>query len=356
MGFSPFRPTGLTHFDEERASPGYTMFSMIYGERTYLVDMRGEVVRTWTPPDANALTYHAELLPNGNVLMMCITPGEEYRPGGCTSAVELDWDGKVVWRYDSPMLHHAFVRRANGNTLVLEWSPMPDDVAASVRAASGQPTSGDKRPMLGDAIREIDPSGKTVWRWEAHVALDPHVDKPCLLHKFDEWTHCNGVDEAPNGDLLLTFRLTDTVALLDRATGRFRWRWGRGVLGHPHDASLLPDGKVLVFDNEWHAIGKLDHSRLVEVDMSSEIVWQYSGSPKTSFSSAHLGGAQRLPNGNTLACEGSSGRLFEVTRGGEMVWEYVNPFVCTYRDDKKSPRILKARRYAPSHPGLAARF
>ena len=31
-------------------------------------------------------------------------------------------------------------------------------------------------------------------------------------------------------------------------------------------------------------------------------------------------------HGNTLICEGSNGRIFEVTPAGEIVWEYVNPF------------------------------
>ena len=39
-----------------------------------------------------------------------------------------------------------------------------------------------------------------------------------------------------------------------------------------------------------------------------------------------MGNAQRLPNGNTLINEASFGRFFEVTRDGDIVWEYVNPF------------------------------
>jgi hypothetical protein len=39
-----------------------------------------------------------------------------------------------------------------------------------------------------------------------------------------------------------------------------------------------------------------------------------------------MGNAQRLPNGNTLITESAFGRFFEVTREGEIVWEYVNPF------------------------------
>ena len=45
-----------------------------------------------------------------------------------------------------------------------------------------------------------------------------------------------------------------------------------------------------------------------------------------AFYSSHISGAQRLPNGNTLICEGRTGRIFEITAQGEVVWEYVNPY------------------------------
>jgi len=33
-----------------------------------------------------------------------------------------------------------------------------------------------------------------------------------------------------------------------------------------------------------------------------------------------------LPNGNTLITEGSGGRIIEVTRDHELVWEYISPY------------------------------
>ena len=54
-------------------------------------------------------------------------------------------------------------------------------------------------------------------------------------------------------------------------------------------------------------------------------VWTYQSSPATNFYSAEISGAQRLPNGNTLITESDGGRLFEVTRRGEIVWNFVNP-------------------------------
>ena len=49
--------------------------------------------------------------------------------------------------------------------------------------------------------------------------------------------------------------------------------------------------------------------------------------PWVDFFSPFISGARRLPNGNTLITEGNSGRIFQVTSEGEVVWEYVNPHV-----------------------------
>ena len=45
----------------------------------------------------------------------------------------------------------------------------------------------------------------------------------------------------------------------------------------------------------------------------------------TSFFSPHMGGAQRLPGGNTLISEGNKGFVFEVTPDGDIVPEFISP-------------------------------
>ena len=56
---------------------------------------------------------------------------------------------------------------------------------------------------------------------------------------------------------------------------------------------------------------------------------------------------QRLPNGNTLICEGSFGRLFEVTPDGATVWEYVNPiFGGPGRPAEELNNVFRAYRYS----------
>ena len=68
-------------------------------------------------------------------------------------------------------------------------------------------------------------------------------------------------------------------------------------------------------------------------------------------SSAHASNAQRLPNGNTLICEGDFGRLFEVTAESELVWEYVNPYF-NEGPNGLNNRVFRAYRYSAGRRSL----
>jgi hypothetical protein len=89
----------------------------------------------------------------------------------------------------------------------------------------------------------------------------------------------------------------------------------------------VPSGNILILDNGTR---RADHpatfSRVIEVDLhTNAIVWGYADQSLFEFFSPYISGAQRLANGNTLICEGCHGRIFEVTLGDEVVWEYVSP-------------------------------
>jgi outer membrane protein assembly factor BamB len=100
---------------------------------------------------------------------------------------------------------------------------------------------------------------------------------------------------------------------------------------------VLENGNVLIFDNgvrrQW--------SRVVEVDpRSGRIVWEYRAPEATAFFTRSRGGAQRLPNGNTLITESNRGHAFEVTAGGEIVWDFFVPLL-----DEKGHRATLVRLY-----------
>ena len=87
---------------------------------------------------------------------------------------------------------------------------------------------------------------------------------------------------------------------------------GGEILG-PHDASVLKNGHILIFDN---GLGR-GWSRVIELDpLARRIVWEYKAPTPTDFYTATRGGCQRLPNGNTLITDSEAGRVFEVTPDG----------------------------------------
>jgi hypothetical protein len=202
----------------------------------------------------------------------------------------------------------------------------------------------DLSGFLSDTIVEIAPEGEVVKSWNAWEHLKAE-ENPCCAREFlHEWTHCNSVDMR-GGKLLLSFREISRVAIVDWASGALEWKWGRIHLSHQHDASFTPEGNVLIFDNGTHH-PVVPHSRVVEVDPASDkIVWQYQPKVVFSFFSGHVGGAERLQNGNTLICEGQSGRVFEVTPQGEICWEWINPMVMPFKN-VHSQMLFRAHRYA----------
>jgi len=119
---------------------------------------------------------------------------------------------------------------------------------------------------------------------------------------------------------------------------------------------LPGEGNILVFDNGgWAGYGApnpgaptgrnnalRDHSRILEFDPTTlRIVWQYTPTEAGhirmnayKFYSPTISGMQRLPNGNTMICEGDEGRVFEVTPDHETVWEFLSPYVEELRGAK----------------------
>jgi len=88
-------------------------------------------------------------------------------------------------------------------------------------------------------------------------------------------------------------------------------------------------------------------------------VWSYQSVPPEEFFSRNQGGAQRLPGGNTLICQTTQNRLFEVTQDGTLVWEYVSPVNAAGPVDQGAiapgNSAFKIRRYPMDYPGFAGR-
>lgn len=369
MGWSLHHPHGLIYYAPGHCYRGYTLYSNLRGYDANLIDMEGRFCHRWHSDEGISYAY---LLANGNLLASTGAPGDPAGTGGLGGSygalLELDWESNVVWEYRNPLLHHDFERLSNGNTLLLMWEPMSAEL--TTRVPGGFRTDDDPAEIFGDMVQEITPDGSVIDQWRSWEHLSYEDDVICPLEGRREWTHGNTLNVTSEGDLLVSYRQTSTVGIVDRASGDFRWKWGPGQISHQHQPTYLENGRVLLFDNGSHRRApSTNYSRVIEVDpKTNEILWEYRGDPPISFYSYQISGAQRLPNGNTLICEGAPGRMFEVTPGHQIVWEYINPLyaasgqVVGYyaASDQgvggtttgQANSVFRAHRYGPDHPAL----
>lgn len=343
------RGTGLRGHDPDRAFQGFTLFSPLpSSNRTvYLIDMSGNVVHTWTTPyppgQSGYLTERGTLFFNGQIPNASHVGQAPYRGG---AALEMDWNGRILWEVKHPDHNHDGIRLRNGNVMLICQKPLPDDMVPKVQG--GRPgTEYDNGKMDAPYLVEMTTDGRIVWEWRSWEYLDPAVDRiTAVQDDRDVWTVANGVSEMPDGNLLLSFRDISTVIMINRQTGAINWKLGAPPLAGQHAPHLLANGHVLLFDNGPHRLDQsFPHSRVLEIDPATkEIVWKYQETRLADFYSPRLSNAQRLPNGNTLINEGWFGRFFEVTRDGDVVWEYVNPYFGT-RQKLVVNAVQRAYRY-----------
>jgi uncharacterized protein (UPF0248 family) len=336
------RGVGLVASDPERASSGFTLFAPLFvqNRNVYLIDLRGDVIHTWTMPYSPGLSGY--LTERGTLFYAGRTPESNFLSrfpfkGGVV--MEVDWHGKMLWELRRPDQHHHAILLRNGNVLMNCMGEVPDEIARQVKGgmiesdmSSGQYASrsnGEADKMYSDYLAEVTPAGKTVWEWRTWEHLDPvsdgitEVQAPRTL-----WAQGNSVEELSNGDILASFRPISTVVRISRETGKIVWKLSTPMVAGQHAPTMLANGNVLIFDNGVHRLDdSMPYSRVIEVNpATNEIVWKYQDKPAWNFFSPRMGNAQRLPNGNTLITESAFGRIFEVTKDGEIVWEYVNPY------------------------------
>jgi len=321
-----FDPQGkVTTYDADRASNGYILhniISMANPALKYLnvIDMQGHIV--WSLLDTSPGTYwnDAELMPNGHVLTVGM-------PG---NILEIDpATNETVWTYPAEKALQEVSVLPNGNILFLSY-----DVVEAPKYS----------PRCTDRIKIVNPSTNTiVWEWKAedHISFNDYCPL-CITQQGlggSDWSHANAAfyrQESGGDAIYVNFRNLNRICKIAYPAGTILWSlgdggdFGQGLFSHAHDPEMLPNGNFLLLDNGNHRNGNpgAGYSRAIEIAFDpekkqAEIVWEYNPTP--SFYSFVMGGADRLPNGNTLITDATHGRIFEVTPEKETVWEYKLP-------------------------------
>ncbi|MGJ8661782.1 MAG: aryl-sulfate sulfotransferase, partial [Bacteroidota bacterium] len=317
-------------------------------------------------------------------------------------------------------IHHDIEYLPNGNILAIVWDAKTDVEATQAgRELSGAFIWSEKIIEIQPDL--INGGGTIVWEWSTwdHLVQDFDSSKdnygtvstsPQLVNinysfvnqQQPDWLHFNSV--AYNADfdqIIISNRNFSELWVIDHSTntleaashtggqynkgGDLLYRWGNPqtynqgtasdqLLFRQHDThwisdSLTDGGKILVFNNQ---IGSnYSQVNVINPPVDPNGNYMYSGTSylplafdytyeapiPTDFNAPNISGAQRLPNGNTLICDGPSGKFFEVDSAGNEVWNYISPVtqngIVAQGDPISQNSVFRAYRFAPTFSGFA---
>lgn len=380
---------GPKQYKPSQTSAGYLLFAPLFSKTTYLINHKGQVAHTWTsrynPAQSVYLLPDGTLLRTGNDSSRHFQGG-----GGVIELLDknstVKWQYQVS---DSTMRqHHDVCPLPNGNILVLCWEKISKDSAiARGRKEENCPPYIWLEKIIEIQPKGKNQAVQ-VWQWRLwdHLVQDVDAQKKgfgkisetsgkldinFLTSESADWTHFNSIDfDARSNQVLLSNRNLSEIYIIAHGTnttsqntntiqqGDFLFRWGNPQTygqGMPKDQQLFRqhhatwikkglkgEGQILLFNNGVQRGGGEEYSEVLSFSphigkageylklngryLPEKAEWVYQAKERSTFFSFNVSSAQRLPNANTLICEGAEGRFLEVTEAGETVWEYVNPY------------------------------
>jgi len=344
------------------------------GGRVEIFDWNGTCVWDFEYSTYQYCLHHdVEMLPNGNVLM-------------------------IAWEYKTAAEAIAAGRDPNSLPMGQLW---PDHVIEVEPTGNSGGNIVWEWHIWDHLIQDYDPTKENYGNVEDHPEL-LDINYEVAYIGTPDWNHINSIDYHEEFDqIILSSAYFSEIWIVDHSTtteeaaghtggnsgkgGDILYRWGNPeayragstydrVFFMQHDAhwvepNLPGEGDILVFNNGLGRPG-LDYSSVDEiippVDENGnyslepgsayepeEPAWLYAAENPLDFYSMRICSSQRLPNGNTLICNGVNGIFFEVNPEKEIVWEYINPYPTPIPGLN---RVFKIYRYAPDYPGLENLF
>lgn len=291
----------------------------------------------------NVYSVGAHPFPDGDLLV--VYQGRNTWPYGIGIA-RFDKDSRLLWKKQN-LGHHWLSVDEDGLIYTSAFQPREAPVQVGDMRLRIDCPGGT---VYEDVVSVLDPDGNEVERFSLLDALvesgyaglvfqGKHPDRGVPVHYTEcDPTHLNDVrvvsraDAAGStlleaGDLFVSMRSLNAVALLDHATRRVKWvSVGHTVL--QHSPRYLGNESVLVFDNLGgrEATGG---SRLVRIGLRSheaETVYPPADGSVTDFFTETAGHIALSPDRRrALVSLTRQGRAVELDlASGEVLWEYLN--------------------------------
>ena len=320
----------VTVHNKERVYNGLNFYVSGHAPEALLIDMEGNVLHRWHYKNAGDIWPGKQQEINGSHWRRAHLYGNRdvlaiYEGIGL---IKLDKDSQLVWSYSGKKKpHHDLDVLEDGNIYLLTRE---DKVIAKI----------SNKSILEDFITILSPGGKVI----KHISLLTLVTESPYARLVDERRedvefhgdifHTNTLEVFDGrlasksklfkkGNVMVSMLFLDTIFIIDMESEKIVWALGSGMWKRQHQPTLLDRGTMLIFDNQYTDTA----SQVIEFEpLTQEIVWRYRGNATDPFFSRTCGSNQRLPNGNTLITETDYGRVFEVTRDHEIVWEFISPY------------------------------
>jgi hypothetical protein len=361
--------TGVVYHDRERAWQGYNLYCSRSSPEAFLIDMDGEVVHKWTYTEVRTgLWDYTVMLDRGELLIANTSK----------LLIKLGRYSNLLWARGGMSVHHDIAIDDDGTLFVIGKEVHEHRGLNVIFSKFYHLTSEGK---ILDSFSTHEQLDKIKQAFDPKSFLDRKLDEAghgSILRKLSnklqslggkdkneqedkdvyEYFHANTITllqdtelgrrdpRFKKGNLLICLRNINQIAVLEKDSWDILWVWGEDILEEPHHPTLTEDGTILIFDNGVFR----QYSKVIEIDpITLDTVWEYVADPPEDFFSPTKGSAQRLPNGNTLVCDADNGRTFEVTREGEIVWEWFNP---KFEEDRRE-MVYRMMRLAPERVASA---
>lgn len=337
--------------DTALAERGYSLVLSTHAQEAVLIDMDGNAIHKWARrfdeiwekaphlPDyeeqgreywADKIYWRrAHLYPNGDILVIFETP---FRTPYGLGIAKLDKDSNVIWKLDKN-IHHDIEVAPDGDIYLL---------GQSINKAGYAGLPELPPPFIDDAVVVLSPDGRQEDEFSIVQAFLNSDYAPMLSrivpNLLGDVLHTNTIqyideataaafDFAKPGDLLISLREIDVLAVLDPVAKKVVWAQ-TGLWQAQHEPVMMPNGRILVFDNKGNRASKANGgvTRIIEFNPATGAIdWRYAGTRETPLQSGIYGSVQRLAGGNTMIVETINGRAFEVTPEGRVAWDYRSP-------------------------------
>ena len=314
----------VTVHDSGKAFAGYNLRTSHDPPGAVLMDMDGSTLHEWTcrledafpaaaVPDEPGFSdrwTNVRLLPNGDILGIF----------GGLGLTRLDRSSRIVWAHEGGEHDDIAVTEA-GLIYVLgsernkvNWVNQKEPIIEDYVLVLDEDGDVMSRVSLLSAIMTSDFSNVTK---SARMDRSGHVLRANSLHVFDG-SLSGRIPSFGNGNVLVSFRGLDTIAVVDMESGSLVWAQF-GMWLDQLGATPLPGGNIALLE---YVDGD---PRVIEFDpVTMEVEWTYERDSGGGVDDRWGGSCQRLPNGNTLISESGRSRAFEVTPQGQVVWEYAS--------------------------------